>query len=272
MADNLSLPAVASNQNSKELTINTAFTQLSGALADGLSCDLSAANYTLSSANFKSYINFITSGNTVARTFTVPAVKRAAFLIQNGGTASLSIVRGTTTLTLTAGNAAFYVTDGTANGLSQLPLKAGAATFIELTDTPSAFTGASRKYLRVNAAANAVEFIDASYTPAVYVPSTPTNSQLCLKFMAVVPFTLPASLTGSKANATTAATGAVSFTIYKNGASQGTINFAASGTNATFTFASDVSFAAGDILEIVAPATADATLADIAISLKGYLT
>jgi hypothetical protein len=40
-------------------------------------------------------------------------------------------------------------------------------------------------------------------------------------------------------------------------------------TDATFVLASDTSFAAGDLMEIVAPASADATLADLVFTLAG---
>lgn len=82
---------------------------------------------------------------------------------------------------------------------------------------------------------------------------------------------LPASLTGSVWKAGTAATGSSAFDIRKNGSSIGTITFAAAGTTATFTFASAVSFASGDVLTILAPGTQDATLADLRGTLAGSL-
>lgn len=81
--------------------------------------------------------------------------------------------------------------------------------------------------------------------------------------------TIPINATGSIATASVAATGSTVFTIKQNGTQIGTITFAASATTGTFSFSSAVTFAAGDLLEIDAPATADATLANIAITLKG---
>ena len=52
------------------------------------------------------------------------------------------------------------------------------------------------------------------------------------------------------------------FSIQKNGTQFLTATVAASGTTATFS-SSQTDFAAGDVLKVVAPATADATLADI---------
>ena len=80
---------------------------------------------------------------------------------------------------------------------------------------------------------------------------------------------MPSGLTGSRASAGTAATAAASITITKNGASIGSVNFAAGQKVGTFTFTAQTAFSAGDRLGFVAQATADATLADIAVTLKG---
>jgi hypothetical protein len=80
---------------------------------------------------------------------------------------------------------------------------------------------------------------------------------------------LPTSLTGSYATLLTAATGSTTFTLKKNGTSIGTIVFAASGTVATFTFASPIAFVAGDVLTLTAPGTPDGTAAGLHVSLLG---
>jgi hypothetical protein len=100
----------------------------------------------------------------------------------------------------------------------------------------------------------------------------PANGATIARFVAVRNFSLPASLTGSYCKASTASTASASLTISKNGISAGSMAFAASGTVATFTFASSVSFVAGDILTITAPATADSTLGDIQFTLMGTLS
>jgi hypothetical protein len=106
------------------------------------------------------------------------------------------------------------------------------------------------------------------YDLSVFVQGLPFASELVWKFIAVRGFTLPASLTGSEATAGAASTGNVSFTIKKNGSSEGTVDFNTTATG-SFTFSGSVSFAAGDILTIIAPSSPDATLADISIVLKG---
>lgn len=103
---------------------------------------------------------------------------------------------------------------------------------------------------------------------SVYVPGTYGISQKLLSYPLLFAASLPAGATGSVAKAGTAPSAAKSLTILKNGASIGTVDFAANAAGGTFTVASAVSFVAGDEISIAAPATVDATLADVAVSLK----
>lgn len=107
------------------------------------------------------------------------------------------------------------------------------------------------------------------YDVPTYTPDKPTNSMIMARIVVVRAFTLPAALSGSQATAGTAATGSTTIDLQKNGVSFGTVAWSASGTTGTFTSASGATFAAGDVLRIVAPATADTTLADISITLAG---
>jgi hypothetical protein len=81
---------------------------------------------------------------------------------------------------------------------------------------------------------------------------------------------IAAGATNSNAEAETAATAQTDFDLQKNGSSIGTIRWAAAGTVATFVSVSLTTFAQGDTIEIQAPATADATLANLYFTL--YLT
>ena len=82
--------------------------------------------------------------------------------------------------------------------------------------------------------------------------------------------TFPSGLASSYAKANAAATGSTTVEINKNGTSIGSIAWSASGTAGTFAFSTTTAFAAGDILQLVAPGTADATLANIGVTLAGY--
>lgn len=108
-----------------------------------------------------------------------------------------------------------------------------------------------------------------AYDIAILVTGTFLSLQTCMEVNVVRAFTLPASLTGSIAKLDTAATASTVFSITQNGTSIGSITFAASGTTGTFTFASPVTFAAGDIFRVIAPASPDATAAGLSVTFKG---
>jgi hypothetical protein len=107
------------------------------------------------------------------------------------------------------------------------------------------------------------------YIVAGYFPGQPAAGAIMLRLYFSLAVRLPQNLTGSQFKAATAATAQAAFDIQKNGSSIGTATFSAAATSASFTFSADVDFSAGDYLDIVAPASQDATLADICISLKG---
>jgi hypothetical protein len=107
------------------------------------------------------------------------------------------------------------------------------------------------------------------YDIGVYFPGQPEAGAILLQLVASRAFTLPADLTGSQGYAGTAPMAQADLEIQKNGASIGTITFAASANTATYTFASAVTFAAGDRLTVIAPGSQDASLADISITFKG---
>lgn len=81
---------------------------------------------------------------------------------------------------------------------------------------------------------------------------------------------LPIALARSTFTATANATGTTIFSVRKNDVEFGTITVAAGGTNAVFAASSSARFnGTTDILSVVGPASADATLANIGILLTG---
>jgi hypothetical protein len=94
-------------------------------------------------------------------------------------------------------------------------------------------------------------------------------SIVVLQYVAPFAYKLPASLTGSQGYAITGPTGgSVDFDVRKNNSSIGTISFASGANTPTFTFASLVSFAAGDRLTIHSPSNLR-TMADVSVTLNG---
>jgi hypothetical protein len=97
----------------------------------------------------------------------------------------------------------------------------------------------------------------------------PTANLVLQSYVFAAPVTLPVGLSGSRGTASTAATATTTFNIQKNGASVGTMVFAPSAAAATFTMNPATLFNAGDVLTVIAPATPDATLANLAWTITG---
>lgn len=108
------------------------------------------------------------------------------------------------------------------------------------------------------------------YDIAVFVPGVTTDAQLIARVTILRAFKFADDFAGSDGNTGTNPTSAATFTFKKNGSTIGTLTFNTSGAPTFLTSGSgDETFAAGDILAIESQATADATMADISISLLG---
>lgn len=101
------------------------------------------------------------------------------------------------------------------------------------------------------------------YDIAFGFPGVPTANQKSGVYVAARPITISHTAPGNAASLT-APTGSPVYTAYKNGSSVGTVTY--SSVTGTFSVASDIVLAAGDTLYCAAPATPDATHADIAIT------
>jgi hypothetical protein len=107
------------------------------------------------------------------------------------------------------------------------------------------------------------------YDIGVYSPGTYANAQVTLQLKLERKVVFAAAMVPSTALCTVNPTGAVSMNLLKNGVSFGTLAFTTSGIP-TYS-SSGVTFNAGDILKITAPATADGTFAGVGIVLSGTL-
>jgi hypothetical protein len=85
------------------------------------------------------------------------------------------------------------------------------------------------------------------------------NNQVLLRLKLARAVTFPAGALSQEA-ASANATGSTAYTLKKNGTAFATVNFAAGAAVGIWTQAADAVFAAGDLIEIDGPATADATL------------
>jgi hypothetical protein len=104
-----------------------------------------------------------------------------------------------------------------------------------------------------------------------FYPGIPTASAKIVRIPIARAVTFAGNFSGSYFAASANATATTVFDVQKNGSSIGSISIASGGTTATFTTTSGTSksFAAGDLLSIVGPASPDATLADPGFTLVG---
>ncbi|HEY7034686.1 MAG TPA: hypothetical protein VH482_25330 [Thermomicrobiales bacterium] len=165
----------------------------------------------------------------------------STFPVAIGATAPVSPVPGTLWWRTTDGNLYIFYNDGTT--AQWVPAVASVGKLIggQYYLVAGAFTGA------------------------------PTASVSLGLYVAALAFTLPANLTGSQAVATVGATAQTDVDVRVNGVSKGSLRWAAGATVGGFVWTSAVSVAAGDRIELLAPATPDATLADVTWTLRGVL-
>lgn len=152
-----------------------------------------------------------------------------------------------------------------------LPVVAG--DWFELTVFVSA-SGELRGMERTWLALEVVETEDAADPPADFAfakAGATAASEVLLRTVVARRSRLKVDLAGSQGTAGVAATAETDLDVQRNGTSIGTIRFAASASIAVFIAVSETALEPGDLLEVIAPASPDATLADIAITLAGTL-
>lgn len=103
---------------------------------------------------------------------------------------------------------------------------------------------------------------------SVAAVSTPLASEVLGMFVADTPITFPIGLKGSVGKAGVAPSASYTMTVVLNGASVGSIAIDTTG-KFTFTATDAIVMAAGDMLAVTGSATADSTLANMAITLVG---
>lgn len=205
---------------------------------------------------------------------------RGTGLSDTGG--SITVAYGATATTACAGSDP-RLSDARAPTPHAASHRSGSGDAIKLdelaatTDVTTLNASASAHGLLPKLDNSAAHFLDGTgaWSPAPYdilcgIAGLPANAEVVLLFVASRPFRIPANAAGSRLKAGTAAAGTAVFSMQKNGTQFLTATVAASATTATFA-CSQTDFAAGDVLRIVAPTSADATLADIAITLAATL-
>ena len=235
---NLAIPHIAASQNQKEVTANDAFDRLDEAITGRLTVDLAAGDVTLTASQYRRHVTFAAINVVSGRELVLPAIRRVMVVDNTAGAAALVVRQGATTVTLPAGASQLLHSTGTTDGL--------------VAAAPAAQTGGA-----------------APFDIALYFPGQPDAAERLLKLEVARGFGLPADLTGSRGHADTAATAEAVCTILHNGVAVGSITFAAASQEPVFALAGGLALVPGDRLELVAPATRDATLAGLALTLIG---
>lgn len=104
-----------------------------------------------------------------------------------------------------------------------------------------------------------------------FFTTAPTASEVLAIYVSAEAMTLADDFAGSSARVGTNPTSSFVLTVKKNGSSVGTITISTAGAIAFATTGTTVPLAAGDYLTVEAPSTPDATIANVAINLKGTL-
>lgn len=121
MSNNLDFPEVQANQDNKEATIVEAQQRFDAAFTDFLSIDFTGADKTLSNTEFREHFVFRSANLSVARALNVPAIKRPFVVDNTAGSDKVTVTRGSTTIDVATGKRMFFYTDGTADGLINIP-------------------------------------------------------------------------------------------------------------------------------------------------------
>jgi hypothetical protein len=243
---NLAIEHILQSQAQKEVTANAAFDTLDQAIAGLLEVNVSAGGtITVDPAAALACKMLRLAGTLAADVDVVVPSNRKPYLVHNA----------------TAGGFAVTVRTSAGAGIAvDSSLHDTAVVYCDGTDVIAISIG--------NAGGDDI----GPYDIGVYFPGKPGAGATLLQLIAPRAFTLPAGLTGSQGYAGTAPTAQADLDIRKNGTSIGTITFAAAASTASFSFASEVAFVAGDRLAVIAPGTQDASLANISITFKGTRT
>lgn len=105
------------------------------------------------------------------------------------------------------------------------------------------------------------------YDVAFYYPGSPAALEALSRVVIARPCYLRDADAVSRANAGVAATGAVTLSVRRNGTQVATVTWAAAATTGAVNVTGNQQFAAGEILDVINQDPADATLADVSITL-----
>lgn len=228
---NLAIPYIGANQQQKEVTHSTGMALLDAALTEMLVLSVSAGNATPTADQIRRCALIkITGATTTGRTVTLPVLKRPLFVVLDAAsTKAVSIVRGSTAVTILPGTSLYLYTDGTANGLIRL-----------------------QEY--------------GPYRAPIWVRGVLADGEKVMRWQVMEqPLVLLPNLLGWSVVSDVAALAETVWQVRRDGSEVGTLTWAAAGTVPVMATAGGaaVTFAIGEFFDVVGPATADDTHADV---------
>jgi hypothetical protein len=230
---NLAIAHVAASQNQKEVTINDAIDALDRAMTDTLALDLSAGSLSLAAAQLRAAMVLHPMGAlTGPASLLVPQIRRVFALLNNDAAFAVTVERGASAIAVQPGENAVLICDGTPNGL-----------------------------FRVGPGAPVYDF-------GMVAGTAPGAGEVLGKVVIPRPLLIPADLAGSAVHVDTAPDDDFAIVMTRNAVAVAsiTVHVDASATLATSGNA-PVTIAAGDVVRFVAPASPDASIAGISLTI-----
>lgn len=283
---NLGIGYVAANQNQKEVTINAAADGFDAAICGQTPVTWTSNAATLTQTQFAAGVALLCSGQTANATITLPAGITRLFALQNAGGYPVIVGYPTgSTVSVPAGKNLMIMADGGNCNAITSASSSGAGALS--SDSDVSFSGLADGD-RLHYSAGLGKWVNGRepYVFAGFAAGVLAGGQILLVHQAAMAITLPANFAAassgaaSQAGATAKATSATVLNVERctaasdpsvagNWTTIGTITFAAGGYAGTLatTGGAAQSVAAGDFLRIVGPSPADATLANVFVSL-----
>ena len=210
MSNNTGRTEVSAGQNQKEVTINNSDGILDAALTESLDVDFTSGNVTLTTAQFQQNMRFNATNLSTARNLTIAGEKKLFVVDNTDGTDTLSVVRGSTSIALSAGSNGIFYTDGTTNHLIQVSGSGGGSSqevvleYALSDETTAITTGTAKLTTRVPFACT-LNSVRASLTTA----STTGTVTVDINESGVTVLSTKLTIDATESTSTTAATAAV---------------------------------------------------------------
>jgi hypothetical protein len=230
---NLAIAHVAASQNQKEVTINDAIDALDRAMTDTIGLDLSAGSLALTAVQLRAaMVLFPAAALAGPASIAVPQIRRVFALLNTDSAFAITVERGASAVVVQPGESALLICDGAADGL-----------------------------FRVGPGAPVYDF-------GMVAGTAPAAGEVLGKVVIPRPLLIPADLTGSAVHVDTPPDVDFAIAVTRNAVAVASVTVHADAT-ATLATAGNapVAIAAGDVVRFLAPATPDASIAGISLTI-----